>query len=111
MDQPLPDTVTDNELASEVTENFTVHTYLQESENGPPQSADEIWKRKEHLGSGSYGTVWLETCTLGKKVGQYRAVKMITYNERRLPFSLIVRELDAIGKFSRNKVCRSRFDF
>ncbi|KAF7552319.1 hypothetical protein G7Z17_g4387 [Cylindrodendrum hubeiense] len=67
---------------------------------------DERWFRKKRLGGGSYGTVWLESCTDGRKKGALRAVKEIlkpSPSDSSKDFLDYGRELEAIAKFSNDK--------
>jgi len=41
--------------------------------------AEEKWVRKEPLGQGSFGTVWLESCSIGGKT-DIKAVKEVSKN-------------------------------
>ncbi|KAH7125957.1 kinase-like domain-containing protein [Dactylonectria macrodidyma] len=36
---------------------------------------EETWGRQRRLGSGTFGSVWLESCTAGPSTGKFRAVK------------------------------------
>jgi hypothetical protein len=63
----------------------------------------ERGQRTKHLGSGSFGVVWLETCTEGSSSGRVRAVKEIVKGTASVPV-VYSRELEAIAKFSQEKV-------
>jgi serine/threonine protein kinase len=63
----------------------------------------ERWKRISHLGSGGFGTVWLESCVAGRGKGQQRAVKDLQCPRRHIDFS---RELEALATFSRGLCAR-----
>jgi hypothetical protein len=63
----------------------------------------ERWQRTKHLGSGSFGVVWLETCTEGSSSGRVRAVKEIVKGTASVTV-VYSRELEAIAKFSQEKV-------
>ena len=87
---------------------------------------EEIWKREKCIGEGSYGTVWLErrletaapsgqpTCKKGRpRTDQLRAVKEIrkehcgpasNKNDRQAVAAFLNRELEAMAKFSQEKV-------
>jgi len=147
----LPDIVVDTRLESEVQADFTVHsvfasavvpmTSATAAEAGAsagatssstvatksrPRKIKERWRRVRQLGSGSYGTVWLERCSAGsqEKVGTLRAVKEIRCDvgrggggggggkgkqkeDRKTPSEECARELEAIGKFSQAAVSLS----
>ena len=105
MSQPLPDIVVDTKLRCEVYKARTIHSYKAVIEpNRPPREVEEIWKKKRKLGRGRYGTVWLETCTAGERQGQSRAVKEIEHCSRNFNTSIVVRELEAIGRLSQKNV-------
>ena len=57
---------------------------------------EQQWQRKEQLGRGGFGYVYLEQCTLGSSVGQVRAVKEI----RKRKDVDYMRELEALATFS-----------
>ena len=101
MTESLPELVLDTELRSEVHSTFTILTYTKADpdSNEPPQQVEEVWRRKKRLGSGGFGTVWLEIC--GRKS---RAIKEIDHNSTNFSSSEIARELEAIAKFSFKKV-------
>lgn len=62
---------------------------------------EERWTAQKRLGSGSYGTVRLESCIHGDKKGELRAVKTIQKREAIEYY----RELEAIALFSHDTVC------
>lgn len=64
------------------------------------------WRRRENLGAGAYGCVWLEECYEGEKdeVGAVRAVKEISRVIDGRPQLDYERELEAIAKFSHANV-------
>lgn len=80
----------------------TTHTYYGSDDSNMRRMAksEEIWVFEEVVGQGSYGVVYRESCTKGRRISHYRAVKRISksgvvYYER---------ELEAIAKFSHPKV-------
>ncbi|KAK0649170.1 kinase-like domain-containing protein [Cercophora newfieldiana] len=101
----LPDIVLDTKLESDVYANYTVHHVFDALTQSPgvrPRKTTERWDRGRELGSGGFGTVWLENCTSGRSKGKLRAVKEIRCRvpDGATPSSECVRELEAIGKFS-----------
>lgn len=75
------------------------------------QLEDERWLREQRLGGGGYGTIWLERCTDGRKKGSLRAVKEIfkpTSDSSSTDSLDYGRELEAIAKFSNEKVRKYR---
>lgn len=75
----VPDLVLDTRLASDVGVDLTVHAYTRSdpSLGRRLQRVEEHWQRDRMLGSGGFGTVWLERCVAGERVGTLRAVKEI----------------------------------
>jgi hypothetical protein len=77
------------------------------------QRVEERWQRKKELGSGGFGTVWLETCVSSSSYSSssngnqngLRAVKEIrTGGSTSLAAMDYTRELEAIAKFSQAQV-------
>lgn len=66
----------------------------------------EVWQRVHELGFGGNGRVWLEECIEGQKTGgpSRRAIKEIRLRHRSHAVDYR-RELDALAKFSQEKVC------
>ncbi|KAK0611936.1 kinase-like domain-containing protein [Immersiella caudata] len=101
----LPDIVVATELESDVCAGYTIH-YVYEphpnSANKRPLKTEQRWDRERELGSGGFGTVWLEKCTRGPKQGGLRAVKEIRCRTPAgtTPSSECARELEAISMFS-----------
>jgi serine/threonine protein kinase len=69
---------------------------------------DERWTRKRKIGGGTYGQVWLESCSEGPKKGDLRAVKEISKAQATVADTDYTRELEAITKFSEAKVSLGR---
>jgi hypothetical protein len=70
---------------------------------------EERWKRGRNLGTGSFGTVWLEKLIVENGEEKYRAVKEIRKGMQRSKAIDYSRELEAIAKFSHQKVQKSSF--
>jgi serine/threonine protein kinase len=68
---------------------------------------EERWERRGNLGSGTFGTVWLEKLITDNSEEKYRAVKEIKKDIRQSGAIDYSRELEAIAKFSHQKVRRS----
>ncbi|CAI7613637.1 unnamed protein product [Penicillium bialowiezense] len=100
----LPDIVRDFELEAQFVPDpsvQTIHTYRESDlESGRRLvTRKEHWQRQRKIGSGSFGSVWLEKCTQGARSVEFRAVKQ-------LPIHGSVdyrRELEAITRFSHPK--------
>jgi hypothetical protein len=65
---------------------------------------EECWERGRNLGTGSFGTVWLEKLITENGEEKYRAVKEIRKGVQRSKAIDYSRELEAIAKFSHQKV-------
>lgn len=97
----LPELVRDSRLdatfhPNEQTPTKTIH----QKYSGRRSFMQEIWTRKKYLGSGGYGVVWLER----RECGQLRAVKELRIRKSALKDDDYVRELEALAKFSQDKV-------
>ncbi|KAH8896323.1 kinase-like protein, partial [Thozetella sp. PMI_491] len=105
----LPELARDSHLDTHVAPEHCIHSFVE----SPTITRREVWKRTKHIGTGGFGTVWLETCIQGheKEDGALRAVKVL-----QLPPGAQVdpqrgiitygRELEALAKFSHKKYSR-----
>jgi hypothetical protein len=103
---PVSDLVKDSKLDTQFKGGLTVHVSYVSGASSRQRKIrkEETWRRLKHLGSGAYGTVWLENCTLENTEQRVRAVKAI---HKKVDGSTPVdysRELEAIAKFSHVKV-------
>lgn len=103
----LPDLVRDSKLETHFLSGVeTVHTYHESDPTSRrrlvPRS--EHWQRERKIGRGGFGSVWVEKCTKGHRNIEVRAVKQIEidHGSARIDYN---RELEAIAKFSHQKVC------
>ena len=103
----LPDLVQDSKLETRIFGGSTVHTFYETDSKSLRRAVprDEYWRRQSLIGAGSYGSVWLEKCIKGQRDIEFRAVKQIStaVHERSKPI-IYSRELEAIAKFSHEKV-------
>ncbi|KAI1357588.1 kinase-like domain-containing protein [Xylaria arbuscula] len=106
-DSQSSDLVRDARLTTTDRGGEVVHTiYSSTLEQPRPVLVEQSWKREKRLGFGSFGVVWLESCTNtppGKIKGQ-RAVKEIA-KERGMVSTLrqFTDELETIFKFSHDR--------
>ena len=103
----LPDLVRDSKLETRLSTGSTVHTYYETDPKSLRRIVprDEHWQRQSIIGGGSYGRVWLEKCIQGQRDVEFRAVKQISTAIRRRSKPINYnRELEAIAKFSHQKV-------
>src|SRR5690242_11884834 len=106
-----PDLVRDTKLEVAVFADHTVHIcYVPDPEMRRRRArVEERWERhgNKPLGRGAFGTVWLERCAAGPAAGQIRAVKRISkQGQPRMSTINYARELEAIAKFSQERVRR-----
>jgi hypothetical protein len=97
----LPELVRDSRLQATVQQNLTIHTRPLGRRG---VSRHETWEREKILGYGGYGVVWLERKVNDDGPAQLRAVKGIRISEPRTKGANYVRELEAMAKFSQDKV-------
>lgn len=107
MNRSLSDLVTDARLESEVHADHTIHALsISDPTAGHRlQKYQQRWNREKLLGSGGFGTVWLERCVDGGVLnGSLRAVKEIKRDATGVSSIDYSRELEAIAKFSQKPV-------
>lgn len=97
----LPDLVNDSRLLVELHETYAHYFNVCNNTTGQLRRRaweKETWTRTERLGGGATGEVWLEECHTGEKMGQVRAVKVISKGSH---FD-VYQELETIAKFSQS---------
>lgn len=87
------------------TSHYTFRPDYSQGTTGRWRPKIEIWKRGKILGSGSFGTVWIEECASKEGLTKLRAVKMIKKLPHPSHLTCCDQELEAIAKFSQPKVC------
>jgi hypothetical protein len=107
--RPVSDLVQDSKLETTFHEKYAQHVYHVSGANPRERKVrkEEHWERCRNLGTGSFGTVWLEKLVVGSDGDKYRAVKEIRKGVKRSGAIDYSRELEAIAKFSHEKVCSS----
>jgi serine/threonine protein kinase len=102
------DLILDSKLNTRFESVFTVHSYREVSHNAERRvvvQREEYWRQIEHIGSGAYGSVWLEKCVQYHRDGALRAIKKVSTRPsrsgREKDYS---QELKAVAKFSHDKV-------
>lgn len=106
---PTSDLVRDSKLETKFCLGYTQHVYHVSGDNPRQRKKriEERWERRRILGTGGYGTVWLEKLATENDEEKYRAVKEIRKGVQ-LPKAIdYSRELEAIAKFSHQKVRES----
>ncbi|KAK3989414.1 Serine/threonine-protein kinase RAD53 [Cladorrhinum sp. PSN332] len=87
----------------DIAKGWTEHYFYQRGTSARNRKIilSERWRRIRKLGSGAFGSVWLEKCDrmVRKDAPSVRAVKEIKFNSG-IDFT---RELEAIAKFSNNE--------
>jgi hypothetical protein len=110
---PSSDFIEHFKLETQWHEDHTLHvSYRSERSKGRQKlRVEERWYRKNKLGQGTFGSVWLETSSTGDD----RAVKEIQRNHGVNAVIDYNKELLAMAKFSkvsmpvRNKIQRAKF--
>src|SRR5271156_3118937 len=104
----VPDLVCDSKLETRFLSGYTSHVYYESGHTSRERAIprEERWKRVEHIGGGAYGKVYLEKCAEGQRCGDLRAVKKISKPLQPAKLMNYNRELEAIAKFSHQKVSR-----
>jgi hypothetical protein len=102
------DLVLDSKLDTRFEPGLTVHTYRQLSTDSARRMVvhrQEYWRQISRIGSGAYGSVWLEKCVQGHQDVEVRAVKEVSTRPLRSGRQIDYdRELEAVAKFSHDKV-------
>ncbi|KAI9773342.1 MAG: hypothetical protein M1840_007557 [Geoglossum simile] len=102
---PVSDLIRDSKLETTFYGNYTQHVYNVSGAN-PRQRImriEECWERRENLGSGAFGTVWLEKLITDNSKEKYRAIKGIKKGMHQSGAIDFSHELEAIAKFSHQK--------
>lgn len=104
--QQLPDIVRDSKLETEIFDAYTQHIFYISGSSARERHMrrEERWVRDQFLGQGAYGTVYLERCEQKDNSSRLRAVKEIkkfVVAGKELEYT---RELEAISKFSHQRV-------
>ncbi|KAF2681515.1 kinase-like protein [Lentithecium fluviatile CBS 122367] len=101
----LAELIEDFKLETHFRDDFVYHVYHEcdPSAGRRVLKRREYWKRGKHLGSGGFGSVWLEECVDGRQNGQLRAVKDIQCPRGRVDYT---RELEALARFSKGSCAR-----
>jgi hypothetical protein len=103
---PVSDLIRDSKLETMFHDKYTQHVYYVSGAN-PRQRMmrkEEHWERRGILGSGTFGTVWLEKLITDNSEEKYRAIKGIKKGMHQSGAIDYSRELEAIAKFSHQKV-------
>lgn len=102
----IPDLVRDSELETRFHAKYISHRHYDASPRlgERPVVREECWRREELIGGGAYGRVWLERCLRGERGHKLRAIKEV--HKTREPHKKVnfSRELEAMAKFSHQKV-------
>lgn len=110
--RPVSDLVRDSKLIAFQTDDPSIVRHIVYTSNPHMRQrrmkTEEAWKRRQKLGTGAFGQVYLEELLSGSEAGKLRAVKEIAKTPPQDPRKEIdyTRELEAIAKFSHDKVSR-----
>lgn len=83
---------------------YTVHTHAISHRTRPKR---EVWIHESNIGQGGFGIIQLQAKdTAGRQAAEYRVVKSVRVSESDLVLkrSFYIRELEAMAKFSHQKV-------
>ena len=101
----LPDLVVDSRLQTRFRDPIITHSYREIDHRGRQFSREKHWKPERFLGRGGFGQVRLERrITGGTERDSLRAVKIINKPLIRSDSMDFNRELEAIAKFSNDRV-------
>jgi hypothetical protein len=99
----VSDLVKDSKLDTQFKGGLTVHVSYVSGASSRQRKIrkEETWRRLKQLGSGAYGTVWLENESTEQKVRAVKTIRKQADGSTPIDYS---RELEAIAKFSHVKV-------
>lgn len=103
----MSDLVKDARLPMRTVSEYTVHSFIEstsaEGRRARRREREEYWERKQHLGIGICGTVWLEECVANgdSKLRAVKEIRKIAPGSRSMDYT---RELEAVTKFSQQRV-------
>ncbi|ETS80188.1 hypothetical protein PFICI_07717 [Pestalotiopsis fici W106-1] len=100
----LPDLVYDSKIETEFLDSCWRHIFYDTGSSAKQRRIprEERWIRREFVGRGTYGSVYLEQCDIGNSQ-KLRAVKEIKKSIRPGEKLDYIRELEAVAKFSHQK--------
>src|SRR5579862_9446933 len=103
---PVSDLVRDSKLETTFHEKYTQHVYHVSGANPHQRKIrkEECWGKCRNIGIGSFGSVQLEKLITNGSEEKYRAVKKIKKSIQHSSAIDYNRELEAIAKFSHEKV-------
>ena len=103
---PVSDLVRDSKLETKFRGEYTEHVYNVSGVSPRQRRVKKVerWERIKLLGTGSFGTVWLQKLVTENSEEKYRAVKKIRKDVQGHTPVDYDRELEVIAKFSHQKV-------
>src|ERR1700739_2823758 len=103
---PVSDLVRDSKLETKFRGEYTEHVYSVSGVSPRQRKVKKVerWERIKLLGTGSFGTVWLQKLVTENSEEKYRAVKKIRKDVQGHTPVDYDRELEVIAKFSHQKV-------
>lgn len=107
---PVSDLVKDSKLETKFRGHYTEHVYNVSGRTPRQRRVEKVerWERIKFLGTGAFGTVWLQKLVTENSEEKYRAIKEIRKGVQGHTPVDYGRELEVIAKFSHQKV-RERF--
>jgi hypothetical protein len=111
MEYPTSERILLQKLDADISANLELTTHRYTVRGGQEVvHYQSVFKRQSRLGRGGFGEVWLEQCVSGHQVGALRAVKHLQKPTTMLGQVQQIdyrQELDAIARFSSEKVCHT----
>ena len=108
MESRLSDLVADTKLRVEFfddqTYRFTIQSGITTGRFVRRKERCDVWKTEQKLGDGTSGNVWLHRCLTSRGQAEVQAVKTIDKRQMAAQEIDYHRELEAIAKFSLQKV-------
>lgn len=100
------DLVRDSKIETKVAGNTTNHVFYTPGRSAKERQIrkEEKWVRNAYLGQGAFGVVYRERCEAGERLSKIRAVKEIKKRVAAGEELDYTRELEAIVKFSNDRV-------
>ena len=103
------DLVRDSEIKVKIFGNQTIQYVRNPLSRERRAMVEETWQRVNELGRGGYGVVWLEKC-ISDSTNRVRAVKELRTGGGDVSTTTYFRELEAVAKFSHERVRSSITD-
>lgn len=105
----ISDLVRDSKIETEFLDSCFQHVFYDTGASAKQRRMrrEERWVRRNFVGRGAYGSVYLEQCVIGtsQKLRAVKEIKKSVVPGQELDY---LRELEAVAKFSHQKVSLSK---